>query len=563
MKKSRLVGVLCTLTVLFATNIFAADKYWVCDSGSWDDDSCWNPANQPLDGDNVYLTQTGSIDTTVTYASAISPVPDFQEVIVDSSGAGTMTLSLSQDSLSAYDLTIGLDGVGIFTQYGGVVNPQYATNFITLGAKAGANGTYNLYNGLVTNQFLLVGASTNGLHNSGTGTFNMYGGDAHLDIVTLGDGSTGNGTFNMDGGYFNASEISIDNNSSFNQSGGDVYLSNAISLSTSGTYNLTGGTLAGGSHQYGSGTINNSGGIHTGGLRLLESITYNLSGTGSVANAEEVVGGGVGAYSSTDIAILNQSGGTNTTSNLYVGGSSGWGSGNGTYNLSGGSLSAQNEAIGYDSIGTFNQTGGTNTVDGTMTIAELDGSNGTYNLSGGRLEANSIVVNSGGSFNFDGGTLLVDDFTGDLINNGGTLEPGASPGITNIFGNYTQSIFGTYIAEIAGLTQGSEHDLLNITGTAMLGGLLDVNLLNTDRYTPSLGDTFDILMADTITGEFDILLLASLSGNLDWDISYILDPYSTDIVRLSVVQAVPIPAAIWLFGTGLLGLIGIARKKVA
>jgi hypothetical protein len=31
--------------------------------------------------------------------------------------------------------------------------------------------------------------------------------------------------------------------------------------------------------------------------------------------------------------------------------------------------------------------------------------------------------------------------------------------------------------------------------------------------------------------------------------------------RLDAVSAVPIPAAVWLFGSGLLGLIGIARRK--
>ena len=32
-------------------------------------------------------------------------------------------------------------------------------------------------------------------------------------------------------------------------------------------------------------------------------------------------------------------------------------------------------------------------------------------------------------------------------------------------------------------------------------------------------------------------------------------------VRSGDVSAVPVPAAVWLFGSGLLGLIGIARKK--
>jgi len=32
-------------------------------------------------------------------------------------------------------------------------------------------------------------------------------------------------------------------------------------------------------------------------------------------------------------------------------------------------------------------------------------------------------------------------------------------------------------------------------------------------------------------------------------------------VRSGDVSAVPVPAAMWLFGSGLLGLIGVARRK--
>jgi len=34
-------------------------------------------------------------------------------------------------------------------------------------------------------------------------------------------------------------------------------------------------------------------------------------------------------------------------------------------------------------------------------------------------------------------------------------------------------------------------------------------------------------------------------------------------VRSCDVSAVPVPAAVWLFGTGFLGLIGVARRKAA
>ena len=32
-------------------------------------------------------------------------------------------------------------------------------------------------------------------------------------------------------------------------------------------------------------------------------------------------------------------------------------------------------------------------------------------------------------------------------------------------------------------------------------------------------------------------------------------------IRFTPVSSVPVPAAVWLFGSGLLGLVGLARRK--
>ena len=54
--------------------------------------------------------------------------------------------------------------------------------------------------------------------------------------------------------------------------------------------------------------------------------------------------------------------------------------------------------------------------------------------------------------------------------------------------------------------------------------------------------------------------------NINGDIAYITWHNNGGFVQLANIRydgVVPIPAAVWLFGSGLLGLIGIARRKKA
>lgn len=66
--------------------------------------------------------------------------------------------------------------------------------------------------------------------------------------------------------------------------------------------------------------------------------------------------------------------------------------------------------------------------------------------------------------------------------------------------------------------------------------------------SPSIGST-------TITGAQATDLLAGL-----WYINIHTDLFPAGEIR-GQVQVIPVPAAVWLFGSGLLGLIGIARRK--
>ncbi len=172
-------------------------------------------------------------------------------------------------------------------------------------------------------------------------------------------------------------------------------------------------------------------------------------------------------------------------------------------------------------------------VGGTFTVA----STGNVTLDGGTLNTGTTDATAG-SFNWVSGTYGTGTHVGSLSNAGGTLSPGNSPGLTEVTGDYDQGPAGSLLIEILGTTAASQYDVVDVTGSATLDGLLEVVLL--DGYIPNDGDSFDILIADTIVGGFSTLTLPSLSG-MNWELETLVDAQgSDDILRLSVL-AVPEP----------------------
>ncbi|MCC5833759.1 MAG: hypothetical protein JJU20_03415, partial [Opitutales bacterium] len=102
------------------------------------------------------------------------------------------------------------------------------------------------------------------------------------------------------------------------------------------------------------------------------------------------------------------------------------------------------------------------------------------------------------------------------LTNQGILAPGNSPGIITVDGNLDNSS-GTITIEIGGANPGTQHDKVQVTGTAQLGGLLEVQLI--DGFVPSVGDSFTVLTADSIEGRFDSAEgLLSISADLYFEI---------------------------------------------
>ncbi|MGC9197032.1 MAG: beta strand repeat-containing protein, partial [Syntrophobacteraceae bacterium] len=424
------------------------------------------------------------------------------EVVGDGGGIGTFNQTGGTNNATWSGLAVGSDvygsgygGVGVFNLSGGCLAASPLPEAITHSQAVGGEiigttrgiGTLNQSGG--TNEVqagLFVGsdinyALQNNMRTGGTGVYNLSGGA----LTASGSGTPGAS------GYIPGEDI------------GDAGGTGTFTQ-TGGTNTLTQGLLVG-TDVYQSGK---------GGTGV-----YNLGGPGSVGlNADlEAIGDGRGA------GTFNQMGGTNTVnSGLFVGSDIEWSSGmpvgasaTGIYNLSGAGsvLKTEAEIIGDGgSTGTFNQSGGTNiATDGGLAVgADIFGSGvggiGTFNLSGGSLNAyaspnsvgGEVIGDSGGNgtFNQTGGTNTVDkglfigsDLTYSLYHiesTGGTGVYNLSGGVLTVGGSTTLDIPGEDIGDTGGTgtfnqTGGTQTVVggMDIGGAALntgIGGIGTYNL---------------------------------------------------------------------------------------
>jgi hypothetical protein len=94
-----------------------------------------------------------------------------------------------------------------------------------------------------------------------------------------------------------------------------------------------------------------------------------------------------------------------------------------------------------------------------------------------------------------------------------------------------------------------------VSSDSILNGTVNVSLVN--GFTPTVGDTFDILLTEALSGEFSSVV--AVNGGLQWSMRYIIDETGQDIARLT---ALPIPAAGWLMLSGLAVFAGIRRGRI-
>jgi fibronectin-binding autotransporter adhesin len=380
--------------------------------------------------------------------------------------AGTYSLS-GLSHLNVTNEIIGSAGKGTFTQTNG---QNICGNEVDIGRSAGSIGSYTIGGtgaSLVAEGSMYVGGSSGGAGGAGTLTVNVgatvgtgstlevFGGTA--DAINLNGGTIATGSFNFNNNFnlfhWNSGTLEITGSNEIVDSTGIANLTSSLSLQSGQNLIVTSNEYIGGNGSGsggGTGTVTQTGGgntIFSGALTLGSNPgttgTYALSGTGSVSVPTEVIGN-LGS------GTMNHSGGTNdVTSSLILGQNS---SGTGLYNLSNtASLIALSEYIGGGpatsggGAGTFNQTGGTNTVSGNGAVFAIGSGNGngTFTISGGVTSITgdgydgssldtyaptgkgTLTVTGSGLFQV-GGTLHVLSGSGSVINlQGGEIETGA------------------------------------------------------------------------------------------------------------------------------------------
>ncbi|MCA9236036.1 MAG: DUF1559 domain-containing protein [Planctomycetales bacterium] len=117
------------------------------------------------------------------------------------------------------------------------------------------------------------------------------------------------------------------------------------------------------------------------------------------------------------------------------------------------------------------------------------GAGGRLQLNGGLVQTPQTMISGGAELSGDGrivGNVVVGDGGGSPA----LLSPGFSPGTIEIEGDLQLQSNAETVIEISG-NAGNPHDLIAVTGNALLDGTLRINAI--DGYAPAAGETFTVL----------------------------------------------------------------------
>ncbi len=183
----------------------------------------------------------------------------------------------------------------------------------------------------------------------------------------------------------------------------------------------------------------------------------------------------------------------------------------------------------FTKSGAYDQYAGATVVNGILTVP-------TMNVYGGSVSGSGTII-------------------GD-VELYGTVSPGNSPGVLNIDGDLNAYAGSVFQFEVAGYAL---FDSINITGSLNLLGATTLEIWFLDGFLPQAGDVFNLFGSAGIQGDLSLLTISFVGP---WKYDAELGSTGGDIMLalVSGPHPTPIPGAIWLLGTGLVGLIGLRKR---
>ena len=183
----------------------------------------------------------------------------------------------------------------------------------------------------------------------------------------------------------------------------------------------------------------------------------------------------------------------------------------------------------------------TTTVTGTYNAAGATFiTGGTVNFTGTVQNAGALTISGGATVDFATGSPVTISSV-NLVS--GTLG-GTDP--VTVSGTYTQGSNAMSVT-ISGTGAGQVNTINDSTGSAALtGGALNVTLAN--GFVPAAGNSFTVLTAASLSGQFASTNLPTLPGDLQWQVNYNTNSTPNAVV-LSVVTVAG-PAASIAVATG-------------
>jgi hypothetical protein len=166
-----------------------------------------------------------------------------------------------------------------------------------------------------------------------------------------------------------------------------------------------------------------------------------------------------------------------------------------------------------------------------------------------RLTNNNIIIEAGAGFSGPGAVVIPDGShvvaenladIGVLLDLQGAFRPGNSEGVGRVdLLDYQQADTGELFVELRG-TALNAFDRLVADGDVVLDGYLNIDIDEVSPgvpFVPSLGNTFNIITGNTVTGQFDYADVVGMPAGLAFHVEYLSNAVQLQVVSKPIFSA--------------------------